>query len=94
MNKLSIIIKAQYLATFCWLSLFIGLSVCAGENKAIVIGICQYTEINRLRYADSDALEFSQILTDLAGYSKSDVSVQLNQETTKKHIKTHCRRNQ
>jgi hypothetical protein len=58
----------------------------AGENKALVIGISQYTEINSLRYADSDALEFSQILTDLAGYNKSDVSVLLNQEATKKRI--------
>jgi hypothetical protein len=78
--------NTQYLTTFGLLLLLICSSVCAGENKALVIGISQYTEINSLRYADSDALEFSQILTDLAGYNKSDVSVLLNQEATKKHI--------
>lgn len=58
----------------------------AAQNKALVIGISQYTEINNLRYADSDAREFAQILTDLAGYEKSDVSLLLNQEATKKRI--------
>jgi hypothetical protein len=58
----------------------------AAQNKALVIGISQYAEINNLRYADSDAKEFAQILTDLAGYEKSDVSVLLNQEATKKRI--------
>jgi hypothetical protein len=66
--------------------LLISLTSFAAENKALVIGISQYTEINSLRYADSDALEFSQILTDLAGYNKSDVSVLLNQAATKKRI--------
>jgi hypothetical protein len=68
------------------LLLFIITQAHAADNKALIIGISQYTEINSLRYADSDALEFSQILTDLAGYDKSDVSVLLNQEATKKHI--------
>ncbi|MDP2805804.1 MAG: caspase family protein [Gallionellaceae bacterium] len=58
----------------------------ATQSKAVVIGISQYTEINSLRYADSDAREFSQILIDLAGYEKSDVSLLLNQEATKKRI--------
>jgi hypothetical protein len=58
----------------------------AAQNKALVIGISQYTEINSLRYADSDALEFSQILTDLAGYDKSDISILINQQATKKRI--------
>ncbi len=78
--------KTKYLTTFSLLLLLFCSSACAGENKALIIGISQYTEINSLRYADSDAQEFSQILTDLAGYNKSDVSVLLNQEATKKHI--------
>ncbi len=78
--------KIQYITTYFLLLLLICSSACAGANKALVIGISQYSEINSLRYADSDALEFSQILTDLGGYNKSDVSVLLNQEATKKRI--------
>lgn len=58
----------------------------AGQNKALVIGVSQYSEINSLRYADADALEFSQMLTDFANYPKSNVSLLLNQEATKKRI--------
>jgi hypothetical protein len=68
------------------LHLFITRPIFAAQNKALVIGISQYTEINSLRYADSDALEFSQILTDLAGYDNSDVSILINQQATKKRI--------
>ena len=56
------------------------------RNKALVVGISQYIEINSLRYADADALEFSQLLTDFAGYGKSDVKILLNQAATKKNI--------
>lgn len=58
----------------------------AAQNKALVIGVSQYSEINSLRYADADALEFSQMLTDFANYPKSNVSLLLNQEATKKRI--------
>ena len=58
----------------------------AVQNKALLIGISQYTELDSLRYADADASEFSQLLTDFAGYQKSDVTLLLNQQATKKRI--------
>lgn len=58
----------------------------AARNQALLIGISQYTELNSLRYADADALEFSQLLTDFAGYEKPDVTVLLNLQATKKRI--------
>ena len=61
-------------------------SLYAAQNKALVIGISQYAEINNLRYADADALEFSLLLTDFAGYEKSDVTLLQNQQATKKRI--------
>ena len=76
-------------ATKCIVGLLLSIAFSnshAAQNKALVIGISQYTEINNLRYADSDAREFAQILTDLAGYERSDVSILLNQEATKKRI--------
>ena len=56
------------------------------ENKALVIGISQYTEINNLKYADADAREFSQLLTEFSDYQKQNVTVLLNQLATKKRI--------
>lgn len=57
-----------------------------GDNKALVIGISQYTEINNLKYADADAREFSQLLTEFSDYQKQNVTVLLNQQATKKRI--------
>ena len=65
---------------------FCSAPVHAEQNMALVIGISQYTEINNLRYADADALEFSQILTDFAEYDRSSVTLLLNQQATKKRI--------
>ncbi|MDX8399673.1 MAG: caspase family protein [Gallionellaceae bacterium] len=58
----------------------------AAGNRALLIGISQYSELNSLRYADADALEFSQLLTDFAGYNKSEVTLLLNLQATKKRI--------
>jgi uncharacterized protein YjbI with pentapeptide repeats len=58
----------------------------AARNHALLIGISQYTELNSLRYADADASEFSQLLTDFAGYNKSEVTLLLNQQATKNRI--------
>lgn len=65
---------------------FCSAPVRAEQNMALVIGISQYTEINSLRYADADALEFSQILTDFAEYDRASVTLLLNQQATKKRI--------
>lgn len=65
---------------------FVTVSASAERNKALVIGVSQYTQINSLRYADADALEFSQVLTDFAEYDRADVTLLLNQQATKKQI--------
>jgi hypothetical protein len=65
---------------------FFGFNVFAGENKALIIGISQYTEVSSLKFADADALEFSQLLTSFSGYDKSHVRLLLNQQATKKRI--------
>lgn len=56
------------------------------QNRALLIGISQYTELNSLRYADADVLAFSQLLTDFGGYKKTDVDLLLNQQATKARI--------
>lgn len=32
--------------------------VCAQNDKAFIIGISQYTEVNSLKYADADATQY------------------------------------
>ena len=71
----------------CFLLLFLFCFNSHGaQNRALLIGISQYSELDSLRYADADVLAFSQILTDFSGYKKSDVTVLLNQQATKKRI--------
>jgi hypothetical protein len=55
-------------------------------NRALLIGISQYENIDSLRYADADVLKFSQILTDFAGYRNTDVILLRNREATKERI--------
>lgn len=64
----------------------------AAQNRALLIGISQYTELTSLRYADADVQVFSQLLTDFGGYSKSDVAVLLNLEATKRRIENEINR--
>lgn len=56
------------------------------QNRALLIGISQYSEINSLRYADADVRAFSQLLTDFGGYQQDDVDLLLNQQATKARI--------
>ena len=60
--------------------------VFAEPNKALVIGISQYQQISSLKFADADALEFSQLLTEFSNFKKTDVITVLNQQATKKRI--------
>lgn len=69
--------------------LLLGLLSChagAQNNRALLIGISQYAELEGLKYADADVKTFSQILTEFGGYRRSDVAVVLNTEATKKRI--------
>src|SRR5262245_3661190 len=62
------------------------LDAAALNNRALLIGISQYTELEGLKYADSDVKTFSQILTEFGGYDRTQVSVVLNTEATKARI--------
>ena len=61
-------------------------------DRALLIGISQYAEIEGLRYADADVKAFSQILVDFGGYSRSDVTLLLNTGATKERITTEVER--
>jgi len=79
----------KYFTTHAIVSCFIFLAAfpCkSADNGALIIGISQYTEVSSLKFADADALEFSQLLTNFSGYEKSHVSLLLNQQATKKRI--------
>jgi hypothetical protein len=69
--------------------LLLGLVACdasALNNRALLIGISQYAELEGLKYADSDVKTFSQVLTEFGGYERSQVSVVLNTDATKRRI--------
>jgi uncharacterized caspase-like protein len=53
------------------------------NNRALLIGISQYSELEGLKYADADVKTFSQILTEFGGYDRSQVTLVLNTEATK-----------
>jgi hypothetical protein len=64
-----------------------GVALDAGAaNRALLIGISQYAELEGLKYADADVRTFSQILTEFGGYRRQDVTVVLNTEATKRRI--------
>jgi len=65
---------------------FVSLDASALNNRALLIGISQYTELEGLKYADADVKTFSQVLTEFGGYQRSQVAVVLNTEATKARI--------
>ena len=64
----------------------LSLDAAAANNRALLIGISQYSELEGLKYADADVRTFSQILTEFGGYRREDVAVVLNTEATKARI--------
>jgi hypothetical protein len=58
------------------------------ENKAILIGISQYSDpdMSDLAYADKDVEAFHSVLVDFAGYKPSDIAMLLNSRATKNEI--------
>jgi hypothetical protein len=62
------------------------------EDRALLIGISQYSEINSLRYADADVRSFYQLLTEFGGYKESNVDLLLNQHATKAAISAKIQR--
>jgi hypothetical protein len=62
------------------------------NNRALLIGISQYAELEGLKYADADVKTFSQVLTEFGGYERSQVTVVLNTEATKARIMSEISR--
>jgi uncharacterized caspase-like protein len=71
---------------FLLIALLLSCLEATAANRALLIGISQYSELDGLRYADADVKTFSQILVDFGGYPRSDVTVVLNTEATKQRI--------
>src|SRR3954471_24661719 len=77
--------QPRFLVALTLLSFFC-LGAHAANNRALLIGISQYAELEGLRYADADVKTFQQILTDIAGYRRQDVTLLLNTEATRQRI--------
>lgn len=58
----------------------------AAENRALLIGISQYSELDGLSYSDADARAFSLLLLNFGDYKGPDVRLVLNQQATKGRI--------
>src|SRR5947207_486676 len=58
----------------------------AANNRALLIGVSQYAELEGLRYADADVKAVWQIITEFGGYRREDVTLVLNTEATKERI--------
>ena len=52
-------------------------------DKALIVGISQYTEVNSLKYADADAIKYAQYLVQFSNYKKENVDLLLNLEAKK-----------
>lgn len=61
-----------------------------GQKWALVVGVSKFQnpELN-LRYADKDANDFSQFLTDQVGFEKDHVKVLTNENATLKSVLSH-----
>lgn len=81
-------ILATYLSWLILSSFLFCPFAAAQNNKAILIGISQYSDpdINCLAYADEDVRTFSTMLTNYAGYASADIVLLQNSKATKQHI--------
>lgn len=52
-------------------------------DKALIVGISQYSEVNSLKYADADANQYAQYLIEFSSYKKENVDLLLNLEAKK-----------
>lgn len=57
------------------------------NNKALIIGISQYHELDCLSYADRDAIELADFFVNFGEYKADDITMVLNQKATKTTIK-------
>lgn len=84
-NQMKLLLK-HILLLFVFL-IFFSLPLYADNNKALLIGISQYSELDCLAYADEDVRTFAEILRNFGGYRLSDIRMLLNHEATKSRIK-------
>ena len=68
------------------ISLLISFSSFSQDDRALIVGISQYTEVNSLRYADADATQYAQYLIQFSNYKKENVDLLLNLEAKKINI--------
>jgi Caspase domain/PEGA domain len=73
-----------------FLTIALGLCLCAtgyaANNKALIIGVSQYHELDCLSYADRDALELYDFFIHFGEYLPDDIVLVLNQNATKTTI--------
>ena len=73
--------------SIAFICLFFASIVCfAQTDRALIVGISQYTEVNSLKYADADANQYAQYLIQFSNYNKENVNILTNLEATKKNI--------
>ena len=82
------IISTYFFLLIIGLSYLCPISFAQNNNKAILIGISQYSDsnINQLAFADEDVRTFSMMLINYAGYGSADIVLLLNNEATKQRI--------
>jgi len=83
-NQMKFLLKHILLS--CIFLIFFSLPLYADNNKALLIGISQYDELDCLAYADEDVRTFAEILRNFGGYRSSDLRILLNHEATKQEI--------
>ncbi len=76
----------KYIPLTCAFLILSCLPLYAYNNKALLIGISQYSELNCLAYADEDVKAFADILTNFSGYKSSDIVKLVNLKATKANI--------
>jgi hypothetical protein len=82
------IISTYFFLLIIGLSCLCPISFAQNNNKAILIGISQYSDsnINQLAFADEDVRTLHMMLINYAGYGSADIVLLLNKEATKQRI--------
>jgi len=71
------------------LLLLVSFNIFAQEDRALIVGISQYTEVNSLKYADADATQYAQYLVQFSNYKKDNVDLLTNLDAKKETIEKY-----
>jgi len=71
------------------LLLLVSFTIFAQEDRALIVGISQYTEVNSLKYADADATQYAQYLVQFSSYKKDNVDLLTNLDAKKETIEKY-----